>query len=342
MEPTVVKVSSPADILGVLPLRLGFHPTESLVVISLHGPRRRDELVMRFDLPGARHDAAFADEVVARLRRRGADATVLACYTEAPAPAVGLARAPLFRRLRRELRRADIDVVDALLVRDGRWWSYRCRDESCCPPEGTAMAATLTPAATRYAAEAVAQGSVVLADRDALERSIEPAPGSPDEEVEDEAGRRVAAALAAGGVDALRGEVLALVEGLVARWSESDCRVDPVEALTIAVGLRSKPVRDAVMTVLLDHDAPLLSALFTELARRTSDRDAAPVCTVLAWFAYAAGGGALTQVAAERALRAEPGYALAELILSGLSLMSPPSLVREISARVRADLDAAS
>lgn len=326
-EPTVVRVSSPADILGILPHRLGFHPTESLVVVSLHGPRRRDELVMRFDLPAARHDAEVAEQVVARLRHRGADATLLVCYTEGAPPAVGLARAPLVRALRRALSQAGIPLMDALLVREGRWWSYTCRRPSCCPPEGTLLGQQLTAAAAHYAAEAVGQGAVLRPDRAALERSIEPDTG----------------VAVAGGAQAAAGrDGLALLDRLVARWAEGERALAAADALTVAVALRSVPLRDRAMTLLLDHDPAVLTALFTEVARQVPDDQAAPCCCVLAWFAYGSGDGALARVAAQRALRGQPGYSMAELILEGLDAMAPPSLVREISARVRADLAAAS
>lgn len=337
-DPTVVKVSSPADILGVLPHRLGFHARESLVVVALHGPRRRDELVMRFDLPEACHDDELCREVVGRLRQRGADATVLVCYTEAPGPRFGLTRAPLVRALRRALGRAGITVVDALLVRDGRWWSYLCRDASCCPPEGSALPASPTAAAGLYAAESVARGQVVLADRPALERSIEPV--VVDVRAVARATKRLVGALDAGDIEAVRRLVLPAVDHLVAAWLVGDCAIDDDEALVVALGLRAKDVRDEVMTLVLDHDPEMLAGMFTELARRTPDTEAAPVCTVLAWCAYAVGNGALAGVAAERAQRAEPGYALAELILAGLAGMQPPALVREISALVRAELTA--
>jgi hypothetical protein len=99
-----------------------------------------------------------------------------------------------------------------------------------------------------------------------------------------------------------------------------------------------KRARDEVMTLVLDHEPSVLVALLTEIARRTDDVDAAPVCTVLAWAAYADGGGALAAVAAERALRACPGYAMAELLLEGLDRMVPPSRVRTVAAEVRAEL----
>jgi hypothetical protein len=83
-DPGVVRLSSPADLVGVLPWRLGFHPTESLVVVCLEGPRRRDRLVMRVDLAEPRHDAAMADDLATRVRHIGASAALLAVYTDSP------------------------------------------------------------------------------------------------------------------------------------------------------------------------------------------------------------------------------------------------------------------
>ena len=80
----MVKISGPADILGVLPHRLGFHPTESLVVVCLEGPRNRDRLVMRFDLPAEECDDALVGLVLERVRAMNATGALLVVYTEQP------------------------------------------------------------------------------------------------------------------------------------------------------------------------------------------------------------------------------------------------------------------
>ena len=363
---TVVKVSSPADILGVIPHRLGFHPTESLVVINLHGPRRRDELVMRFDLPPHDQDRALADEVVGRLLDRGADATVLACYTDLPAPRFGLARGPLLRLLRKQLRRAGIEVVDALLVSGGRWWSFLCQDERCCPSGGTEVRSELTPAAGLYAAESVRTGAVVLPDRAALEASVEAGtvvdPGQVDRAIErvvalrtpgSELAMRVRLGAPADAdaddvdvegdgefraTDLLSQAVEVQAERLLARWTVGG-GVNVDDALFVALGMQSIVTRDRVLGLLAEHDAGMLTGLFAEIVRLTPDEHAAPVCAGLAWFAYGSGDGALAGVAAERALRVDPTYNLARLVLVGMSSMAPPSALREVSAAVRAEID---
>ena len=180
-DPGVVRLSSPADLVGVLPWRLGFHPTESLVVVCLEGPRRRDRLVMRVDLADPRHDAAMADDLATRVRHIGASAALLAVYTDSPdgtgAGQGQLPRARLVRRVSRRLEGRGVAVPEAVLVRDERWWSYLCHDPTCCPPDGTPVPLRPSPAATRWAAEAVAEGATVLPDRAALVASVEPPRG---------------------------------------------------------------------------------------------------------------------------------------------------------------------
>ena len=43
---------------------------------------------------------------------------------------------PLAQRLRTACGSLDVPVYEALCISDGRFWSYCCPDERCCPPEG--------------------------------------------------------------------------------------------------------------------------------------------------------------------------------------------------------------
>ena len=173
----VVRIGGPADILGVLPYRIGFHPSESLVVVCLEGPRRRDRLVMRVDLPSPAERRGVVSDIAERVAHVGASSSVVVVYTEDADAGRGrsrLAHAGLVQALRSALRHREIQLHEALLVRAGRWWSYLCHDSGCCPPEGTPLPEQPTAATLRYAAEAVGQGERVLADRDELRRSVEP------------------------------------------------------------------------------------------------------------------------------------------------------------------------
>ena len=284
-SPPVVRLQGPADILGVLPYRLGFHPSESLVLVCLEGRRRRDRLVMRIDLPRPVDDRVVAAELAARVRHVGASAVVAVVYTEATDPR-RLPRDRLVTALSNALAEAGVELPEALLVRDGRWWSYLCDRPACCPAEGTPLPAEPTLATTRYAAEAVAQGGAVLADREALRRTVEPA----DHPVARAARGQAAAAadevlgsaLRDGGLPAVRALTLARLDALRSRWEQGDRRLAADDAALVVLGLRDKQARDEVMTAVLDDDVESFVGLLSELARLTDDLDAAPVCTVLA------------------------------------------------------------
>ena len=245
--------------------------------------------------------------------------------------------------LTRRLGKKRVGVFEALLVHGGLWYSYHCADGVCCPAEGTPVSHDPTPAAARYAAEAVLLGNSVLPSRDDVRRSFEPSDHAvavaAREQGADLAGERLMTVADALGMDGARDLVIATLLRLLDAWSDGDTAVDQEDASLVAVGLHDKRTRDEVMTFVLDHDGPLLVAVFSEIARRAVDEDTAPICTVLAWAAYADGSGALASLAAERALECEPGYAMAELVLDGLSRMVPPDAVRAICRQVRADLE---
>lgn len=346
---TVVKISSPADIVGVVPFRVGFHPTESIVLLCLQGSRRRDRLVLRQDLVDAEDEPALAADLVERVALIGADEALLICYTADADPEPGcadasarLARGRLVDAVRTGLRGRGIAVPEALLVRDRRWWSYLCGDPDCCPAEGTPLPEGLTPAAGRLAAAAVADGQAVLADRDELARSILPARNPVAREVRWQAVRAAMAwhddLIGRGGTALARRSTVALVRNLLDRWSTGSRELSADQAARVVVGLEHRPTRDEVGTLLLESDRGVFLALLVALTRHVDGSLAAPLCSVLAWVAHANGDGALANVAVERALRAQPGYELALLIEEGLDRMITPAEVLRLTRCVRDEM----
>src|SRR5687767_7576432 len=81
----------------------------------------------------------------------------------------------------------------------------------------------------------------------------------------------------------------ALVHSLVRRWVDGSRVLTAEEAGQVILGLGLKSARDEAATLLLDTDGEVLLALLTALARHAHLADAAPICTVLAWVAYAHG-----------------------------------------------------
>ena len=139
MNPTRIRLGGPSDILAVLPYQLGFHPRDSLVVVSLHGTRMG--LVQRIDLPPAEHAAAAVEAMLPALLREAPDGVLLLGYERTEGEAC-----PWSRPWLTPADEAGLAVRDRIVVRDGRWFSLQCDDPSCCPAGGRPL-----PAAARGA-----------------------------------------------------------------------------------------------------------------------------------------------------------------------------------------------
>ncbi|WP_219107760.1 DUF4192 domain-containing protein [Austwickia sp. TVS 96-490-7B] len=166
---TTLRLSRPADVLTSLPYVLGYHPLHSVVVIALRGTtvgpiQRVDRLVGK-----DRYPIRLLKQVVRTVRADGSDRVMLVAYDDNPVTQVrGL------EKVTTSMTAAGIDVLDRLVVADGRWWSLDCLDGQCCPPGGTPIP---SPARTPQLAELVALGVAPVADRDALVDRIEPVEG---------------------------------------------------------------------------------------------------------------------------------------------------------------------
>lgn len=347
-SPTVVKLTRPADILGALPYRIGFPPAESLVLICLEGQRRRDRLVVRADLEPPEQDEQVVGLLGDHAVHVGASNVVIVCYSEGESdPPTDDGRPPLTRRLLvdllvEEMGRRGVGVVEALLVRGGRWWSYHCASPDCCPGSGAELSTELSPQAALFAAEAVLDGHPVLAGREELWRRVRPPRNSVADAVREQAVRRADQRLSdacdRGGAEEFQATIVVALRALAARWQEGDRDLSPDDAATIVLGLHHRPTRDEAMMLALDFEPAPLIDLFTRLASSTGDAYAAPVCTVLAWLSHGfGGGGALTSVACERALGCDPHYEMARLIEHGRRNLAAPALFREVTRSVRAD-----
>src|SRR4051794_23493238 len=148
-------VRSAAELLAVTPYVLGFHPSDSLVVIGLDG--EHVTLGVRYDLspPITADSAAYIAELVGH---QAVQRVALIGY----GPPVQVTQAIL--RVDRALQACGVRVEDALRVTGGRWWSYHCDSPHCCPPEGRSC----PPPGNAKAAEAVYRGRVALPDRQTL------------------------------------------------------------------------------------------------------------------------------------------------------------------------------
>jgi hypothetical protein len=319
---------------------LGYEPTESLVISCLHGDRAALGLTLRFDLDTLDPVEQAANDIAARAALTGADAVLLAVYTDQGRTAGELAYTDLISEL---FDHPGIWVSDALLIQRDRWWSYMCAGDGCCPAEGIPIEGR-TEELTTLEASLVLSGSAVLADRASLVASLA-SDATAESATQHRRLTRARARVAGMKPGRRRLELAKLVERLVRRLHDPRCEVSDGEAALLAALSEDIGARDDLLLQVasVQRRAEVL-ALLRVVVRRVPAPHDAPICTVLAWFAYATGDGTLANIALDRALGSDPGYSLAQLIESGLERQIPPSVIEEVvngAARDIAARDAA-
>ena len=320
IEPTVVKLNALDDIVNAVPYLLGFMPTDSIVVVSLQGPRERMEFSVRIDLVPEQHDEAMASMLAARMAHAGADAVMVFVYTDAPHEGGVLPRQSLVDAV---IEHMSMQVRDALLVTDERVWSYIC-DDVCCPPEGRPRSQT-TPGSLALSAAHVLRGDVVLPDRDAVVATVQPVTGAAAEAM-DTAINDAAAAYAAQGPQRALTKARRLARKLRARYAEPPATLSDDEAATLIIGMHDWRLRDQLIG--WSHTDDGVMQLLGDLARRALPPLDAPACTSFGWAAYVRGNGVVAATALERALKSDSAYSLAQLLDEALKRQVRPSLLR--------------
>jgi hypothetical protein len=169
---TVVRVAGPEDLLAYIPYRLGFEPAESVVAVSLTGPRQRVGLVARVDLadlrlrqpddPHGPDGAATARWLTDHVVADGADRAVVVLYTatDPTAPSGAARRAVDLLRARLERR---LPGTEAWLVTPTGFRALDCADPMCCPAQGRPLSALKS---SRVAAHMVLEGRTVAGTRE--------------------------------------------------------------------------------------------------------------------------------------------------------------------------------
>jgi hypothetical protein len=322
----VVRAKDPADLLAMIPLILGFHPEQSLVLLTLGGGGT--PFHARIDLPGDRAGLdVVTGQLVAAATRHGIERAVVVSYT-ALAEAGGRAA----RHLTGALRRAGVRVPLTLRADGRRWWceSPGCTGESC-PAEGTPYDLQSHP----FTAQAVLDGKVVLASRAEVQQSLLGTDAGEIGAVAAAADRHTDRMAAAGrhplGLPdqaGLRRHLVAEGHWLgarVRRYLEDGERLTADEVGRSLVAMVSVQVRDVAWAEMRHHDAGRHVELWRDVVRRTPTDLLAPPAALLAFAAWLDGDGALAWCAVDRAQEADPGYSMAGLVATALDRAVPPS-----------------
>ncbi len=315
-----------------MPHLLGFVPEMSLVVIGTSPPRDRIRVTLRYDLPDPPDEDVAAD--ITRARRGRADAQRLTV-----AVAVGYGSealvTPVADALLDASPRAGIAFRDIFRVEAGRYWSYRCGDEACCPAAGMPIDGGPHPGSAALGGA----GMQVLPGRAAVAARIAPLGGDTAESMrqatrraEQHVARLLAGVRKSSRIGAARrmiaAEGLAAVGAMILRYRNDGRFTSDYEIARISVALRDLRVRDDAWARMDPEHADAYLRLWTDVVRRAQPGHVAPAAALLAFVAWQSGDGALANVALDLALTDDPGYSMALLLRQVIGAGAPPSLAR--------------
>lgn len=330
-DPEPLSVGSPAALLAAVPHLLGFVPAKSLVIAGTAPPRNRVRAVLRFDLPDppdAEATTAIAEHAISFLTRQHLTAAIAVGY--GPGPLVS----PLADALRETAAAASLPLRDVLRADQGRYWSYLCREPSCCPAEGVPFDPTGHPLGTALASTS----GEVLASRTALAATLAPVTGAAAEAMTRETARaeRIAARLAASSTDAqtttsrhpVARRGLAAVQAAITRYRKGGSIELASSLAWLTLVLTNLRVRDDAWARMEPEFQEAHLRLWTDLTRRAQPGYVAAPASLLAFVAWQGGNGALANVALDRALADYPDYSMGRLLRDSIDAGVPPSMAR--------------
>jgi hypothetical protein len=320
---SAIAVRNPADLVDATPYVIGFHPTESLVVLGLSG--NRVFFGARYDLPPPDgDDIVQLGAVIAAQRPR-----CVALLAYGPPSAVDA----VITRALSVLHAFRVRVLEALRVHDGRWWSYFCSDPGCCPAEGTPF----DSATSLIAAEATFRGQVVLPSRQALVAQVAAVDGEARQSMRAATGRARSAldtllAAEEHSTRATRRAGRLAIREAEKRYRSGRALTDD-EVAWLGVLLLEPDVHEYALGRLGDEEWRL--ALWTDVLRRVEPLYVPAAGCVLSYLAWRAGQGALARVAVDRALQAQPQHQMAGLLDEVLGMGIGPHAMSAFEAQPR-------
>jgi Domain of unknown function (DUF4192) len=323
-----IRVSSVAGFLAVVPHLLGFHPSQSMVVVALDARRGRIVLAFRYDLPDP-PDPARSQEItehaIGVLKKRRIKTAIAAGY------GAGTLVTPVAESLKAGLRGAGITVRDLLRVQDGRYFSYVCTNPVCCAPEGVPFDESAHPAA----AALTAAGMPARPDRASLAASLAPLTGQAAESMRRATERAllrteqlIASSRAPGSLWPAVEAGREAVRSAIASYRRGGQITDHDQLAWLSVTIADLRVRDDAWARMDPRHRAEHRRLWTDVVRHACEPYVSAPASLLAFTAWQSGEGALANIAIERALAADPEYSMAHLLEQALDAGLPPSAAR--------------
>ena len=317
-------VKTPHDLLAAVPFLIGYHPKDSLVLISVKEGAL--EMAMRIDYP-INPPAGAYQLLASHLKRDHAESALIVAYQ----PEGQSNGEEVLRNAADAVANLEIPIKELLLVSDGRWRSLMCQKESCCPPEGTPLEEFEN---SRIAAEQVVNGKPLpYADSDGLSHSIAALEKSKDINWNAQViGFRINPDDMDLNPKQRDGAESIL---LLADFYIQDGHCTDYDLIARVLGrLSDIQVRDFALGC---HNEKTLSAywaMWRDLMRLAPPKFIAPVASLFAAIAYENGEGALAHRAIDRAIEDQPDYSLARLLRRVFSSGWPASGFRQLRSEL--------
>ncbi|MBC3192920.1 DUF4192 domain-containing protein [Pseudonocardia sp. C8] len=319
---TRIRLAGPAELIAAVPVLIGFHPEDSLILVGMAGPelRGRVGLTVRVDLPYARQVRAVCDDAVSALAGSGAARAVAVVVRGRPGAAMQRrVRRDVAVAARRALRWAGITptaVLWASGTRAGDRWSCYPLPGQDCRCAGTVPDPTASP----IAVAAAVRGRAVLPDRAAVRAQLDGDPAAHERRARLRAGARQPDRSPATGrpePDAGRSGST-LLDTCLSAAAAGRLVIDDPLALEFCAAFDDPDFRDEALRVCLGSQAPHAEQLWAALTRALPAPDRAGPSALLAVCALLRGDGALATLAVERALGDRPDHVLAAVVCSSL------------------------
>ncbi|GAA2674887.1 MULTISPECIES: DUF4192 domain-containing protein [Actinosynnema] len=318
------RIHGPGDLVAAVPHLLGFHPTDSVVVLVLRGDSVA--VVLRADLPDVEQLRDAAEKLVPVVRRNpGCSVAVLVVGGGGADPPEVLPRPDVVRSLLVRLDALRVPLARAVWAPGTSggepWFDYADVGRTGTAPDARA---------TYLAALSAAAGHVTYGSRAEMAELLSP---DPPEALARRAALldRLTAALESADPDEL---VARHRRALLAAVERTPSRTTPLpddEVAELAFALSSPRVRDLALTLALGAHAMAAERLWTELTRAAPAPERAEAAALLAFATYLRGEGALAVLALERAEAASPGHRMTTLLRGALQGAMPPDYLRSLA-----------
>jgi hypothetical protein len=325
-------LTSPHDLIAAIPFLIGYHPVDSLVVVSI-----KDNCIgmaMRVDYPIDLPTAAY-DLLASHLHREGSTGALLVAY----APSGRSDGEAVLSDLAASLHRIDLKVDESLLIQDGRYRSTMCSDVQCCPPNGRDVPAIDS---SRIAMEHVVAGRAMpFANLEALTESISALVIADDEKWIARVTKFTVPEKSDDLTNLQRDGATAVID--LAGEFALGRGGDDLELIARVIGrLSDIQVRDFALGTHTEEDIDNFFLMWRHLMRMAPPGFVAPIASLFAALAYESGDGALAHRALDRALADTNGYSLALLLRRVFTAGWPPesfaAMRRELHPKVCAGI----